>query len=132
MLFADILNRIQQELQGRQPLLAVNDFASLHISGCGIHLLNDYGAEEIANGLLFCLHSITVRTIKLLQIIVGGVTHILPEWFPLVILRPDIATLECWNGCIECLSETMPWDSGYRFSTHFSPFGSHAKLTGPV
>ena len=98
MLFADKLNRIQQELQGRQPLLAVNDFASLHISGCSIHLLNDYGAEEMPNGLLFSLHSVTVRTIKLLQIIVGGVTHILPEWFPLVIQRPDIAPLKCWNG----------------------------------
>ena len=44
MLFADILNRIQQQLQCRQPLLAVYDFASLHVPGCSIHLLNYDGA----------------------------------------------------------------------------------------
>ena len=48
----------------------------------------------MANRLLFSLHSIACRTIELLQIVVGSVAHILPERFPLVILRPDIAPLE--------------------------------------
>ena len=50
--FADILNRIQQELECSKSLLAVYDFAPVYILGCHMNLLNDYGTQEMACGLL--------------------------------------------------------------------------------
>ena len=65
-LFADILNRIQQELEGRKALLAVYDFAPVYVPGCRINLLNDDGAKEVAYSILLSNNPLAVFLIELL------------------------------------------------------------------
>ena len=41
------MQRIEQQLQRRQPLLAVDDRPLLHLAGLLLHLLQHDGAEEM-------------------------------------------------------------------------------------
>lgn len=76
--------RIKQELQGRQPLLTVDDGPLLHVPGRARHLLQNNGAEEV--GLVPISWSLEHPT--------RDAGEVLPQRLPLALLVPDIRPLE--------------------------------------
>ena len=75
---------VQQQLQRRQPLLAVDDRSLLHQPGRVLDLLQDDGAEKVR----------MVLPSGLRQEPIGHPNDVVPQRLPLVLLVPDVRSLE--------------------------------------
>jgi hypothetical protein len=83
MLVAKIAQRAEQNLEGREPLLAVDDEAALNV-GCGnLLLVEHHRAEEVCWSVL--------AAVQILDELAGNV---FPEGFPVLVLGPDVLSLE--------------------------------------
>lgn len=76
--------RIEKQLQGRQTLLSVDDRPFLHGARRILALLKDHGAEEMR----------LMRCVRLPQQALRHPCDVAPQGLPLIILVPDVWTLE--------------------------------------
>ena len=83
------LSRIEDELQGGEPLLAVNDGKPRWFTRLVTKLLHDNGTEKVTGW--FVLLWLTVAPVQ------HGDRHtpdVIPQGLPLVPLRPHVGTLK--------------------------------------
>ena len=75
---------VQEQLQGGQPLLTVDDGSLLHLPGLPLNLLQHHCAEKVRMVLVRWSVEDPVRQAH----------YVVPEWLPLVLLVPYVRTLE--------------------------------------
>src|SRR5205807_613304 len=75
---------IEEELNGREPLLAIDNRSLLHQPDRLLHLLHDYCSQEMW----------LVLIVRPLEQPVRHANDIFPEGLPLVLLVPDVRSLE--------------------------------------
>jgi hypothetical protein len=92
---------IQKQLECGQALLTVDDRALLHQARWPLDLLQNDGAKEMWMMLVGRTSKDSVRDVR----------NVIPEWFPLVRLGPDIRSLEEGHDETLWLHEDHLWSA---------------------
>jgi hypothetical protein len=110
--------RVHQQLQGRQPLLAIDDEPGLEGTRLVVLRLEHHSAQEMGG-----------RTGEVAETQLGHAAHVLPQRHPLVLLIPYVRTLEQRN--YQVLRQVENLQRRAHNSLHKPSFDRHRLLTTP-